>query len=199
MAPVSASNSGDPWCMPRDRQPVMDGRPDLSSLDRRRTVARVASDQENDPLPGLDRGFEPAVDRAPGLVEVEPVEVEHPVGLDRAGAKAPVPPGIQGSRRGRGSGIGPGGGSRWPGLRPSNQLSLHGLRLFRSLQRFARKRPDRRRHLGPQRLFFRAERSHGRLCLLEPGSAPGPLPPFLQRSAEPGRQRPRRCPRDCFP
>ena len=198
MAPVGASDSSNSRGMPRRGQPVVNRGANLASLDRWRTRARVAGDEENHALPGPDRGVEPTVDRAPGLVEVEPMQVEDPVRLDGTGAKALVPARIQRSGRAWRRGRRGGDGSRLcrasaHRLDPPGRPSIHGF------ERLARKRPDRRGHLLPQRLFFRAERSHGRRCLLERGSAPGLLPTFLPRSAGPHRQRPRRYRRDCFP
>jgi hypothetical protein len=87
--------------------------PDPSSLDRRFARTVVAGDQQNDPLAPGDRLFEPTVDRLPGGVERQSMEVENAIGLDRAGAKPAVPAGVQGAskfalRRGL---------SCWPGER----------------------------------------------------------------------------------
>jgi hypothetical protein len=57
--------------------------------------------QKHDALPGGDRPFETAVDRLPRLVEIMAVQVEHPVRLDRARAKPPVPAGIERANSGR--------------------------------------------------------------------------------------------------
>ena len=76
-------------------QPVVNRRPDPASLDRWIAGPGMAGDQQDDALAGGDCPLEAAIDRAPCLVEIEAVQIEHHVGLDRARAKAPVPAGIE--------------------------------------------------------------------------------------------------------
>ena len=82
MAPVGASDGGNPGRMPGRRQPVVNGSANLAALDGRRAWPHMARDEEKHTLPRRDCSVEPAVDRPPGLVRVEPMQVEDPVGLD---------------------------------------------------------------------------------------------------------------------
>ncbi|HEX2802648.1 MAG TPA: hypothetical protein VHN55_01505 [Sphingomicrobium sp.] len=55
----------------------------------------MSRDEQQDPVAVCNRSFQPAVDRNPGAIEVQPVKVENPVGLDASRAQAPVPTGIE--------------------------------------------------------------------------------------------------------
>jgi hypothetical protein len=51
----------------------------------------MAGDQEHRPVSSLDCPFKVTVDRAPCLIEIETMQIEHAVGLDHAGTKLAVP------------------------------------------------------------------------------------------------------------
>ena len=72
-------------------QPVVNRRADASALDGRLAGPVVAGDQQQDAISAVDRLLEVAVDRRPGAVQVEAVEVEHSIGLEIAAADALVP------------------------------------------------------------------------------------------------------------
>lgn len=82
MAPVGASDRGNPGRMPGRRQPVVNGSANLAALHGRRAWPHMPGNEEKHTLPRGDCSLEPAVDRRPGLVQVEPMQVEDPVGLD---------------------------------------------------------------------------------------------------------------------
>ena len=201
MAPVSAPHCGDVRSVPRRVQPIVNGGANPSPLERRVAGPGVTGDQKHDSASRCDRALQPPVDRTPRLVEVEPVQVEHQVGIDRARAKLPVPARIE---------RGPGGRSSRLGERRSRPRLDPGLnrrrrlRLRRRFQRIARERADGRSDPGPQRLLVRAERTHERRSPAdrppwEPAPAPGPWPPSRRQSAAPPRRRPRRCRRGWHP
>lgn len=191
MPPVSASHRGNSGRVPRGRQPVVHGRSDPASLNRRLAPPFMAGDQKHRTVSGVDRPFEAPVDRAPRLVQVETVQIEHPVRLDRARPKPAVPGRIQRpcrrSRSGNGSGRRP-GCRRCPG-----SSRLRRLRRRLGCLRVAGERADRRCDSRPQLLLVRAERAHAPPRLWEAGSAPGRKSPFHRRSDALRRRRPRRC------
>jgi hypothetical protein len=91
MPPVSAANRRDLGGMARGVKPVVDRRSDSSSLDGWVAGAVMSGDQQQHAISAVDRRFERAVDRTPGLVEAHAVQVEDAVGLDGARAEPPVP------------------------------------------------------------------------------------------------------------
>ena len=95
MTPVSAPDGSNFRSVPRHFQPVVNGRAYLAALDWRIARAGMADHQKQDAFPAGDRPVESTVDRAPCLVEVETMQVEHDVGLDVAGAEPAVPAGIE--------------------------------------------------------------------------------------------------------
>ena len=103
MTPVSAAHRGDISGVARRGEPVVDRSADAPAFDRRVARAVVAGDQKQHAVAGKNRLLEPAVDRLPGGVEGQAVKIERPVGLDRAGAQAPVPAAVEG---GSGFGLG---------------------------------------------------------------------------------------------
>ena len=68
---------------------------DLPALNGRLANALVTRDQQQHPIAARDRLFQPTIDRAPGGVEIHPVKIEDPVGLDIARSQPPVPAPIQ--------------------------------------------------------------------------------------------------------
>jgi hypothetical protein len=99
MASMGASHGGNGRRVARQGQPVVNRGTDAASFDWRSSGAVMPGDQEDDPLAARKRLFKDAVDRAPGAVEVHPMQVEDPIGLDRAGEKPPVPAAIKGRSR----------------------------------------------------------------------------------------------------
>ena len=91
MTPVSASYGGDVFGMARSREPVVNGRSDAASLDRRIARPMMAGDEQYDPVPARDRLLQAAVDRIPGRVEVHAVKVEHAIGLNGSAPQLLVP------------------------------------------------------------------------------------------------------------
>ena len=194
MASVGAPNGSNPRRMARRRKPVVNGGADASALDRRIARPVVAGDQQQHAIPGRNRLLEPAIDRLPCSVEVHPVEIEHPIGLDRAGFEAPVPAAVEAGsefRFGRDR-------RRSPRSRRSgrycrlDRLRFIGFLKDLRIDRVARQRPDRRCDPGPEIGLVRAERAHALPHLSAAGSAPRPRPTFRRRSPPPRDLRPRR-------
>jgi len=163
VARMGRPNRGDPTRVTRGRQPIMHRRPDLAALDRWFAPRRVAGDEEDDAVPGIDGARESVVNGVPSPIERVAVKVDRAIGRGQSARKPLVPtaverrigePWARNSRRRRGTRLG-NAPSRfrdcWPRRRFGRSLG----------QRDAGKRADRRRHLFPQRLFLSAERSHG--------------------------------------
>lgn len=62
MASVGAPNRSNLRGMARYREPIVDRRPDPSTLDGRLTGARMPGDEQDHPIPPLDCLIQPAVD-----------------------------------------------------------------------------------------------------------------------------------------
>jgi hypothetical protein len=97
MTPMGAANRGDRAGVARHREPIVNCSPDPAALDRWIAGPVMAGDQQDDALAPGNGPLKPAVDRLPGTVEGEAVEVEHAVRLDFSGPKAPVPACVQGA------------------------------------------------------------------------------------------------------
>lgn len=91
MTAMGAANRRDRSGVARCGQPIVNRSPDLPSLDGRIAGPVMPSNQEHDTVTSGDGLLQPAVDRGPCAVEAMAVQVEHPIGLNRARAKAPVP------------------------------------------------------------------------------------------------------------
>ena len=91
MASVRAANRGNARRVPRSGKPIVNGRADAAALDRRLARPVMTGNEQDNPVAGVNRLLETAVDGAPRTVERHPVQVEHPIGLGRARAKPPVP------------------------------------------------------------------------------------------------------------
>ena len=76
-------------------EPVVHCRADPPAFDRRIARPVMTGDKQDDALAPVDCAFEGAVDRPPGVVEVEPVEIDDPIRVDRALTEPAVPPAIQ--------------------------------------------------------------------------------------------------------
>jgi hypothetical protein len=206
MSPPDGSDGGG---VARGRQPIVNRGPDLASLHRRIARSRMAGDEEKHPLACGDRPLQARVDCVPRLVQVEAVKVERPIGLDRPRTEASVPRRIE--RRTGVSRI----LSNWLGRQWFRQLAKRTRSLpfagfqhpffrgrscvRRRLGHLPRQRSDCRRNPLPKRLFFSAERAHGRPS--PSGRAPAPaLSQTCRRPiAGPRRRRPRRCRPGCCP
>ena len=189
--------------VPRNRKPVVHCGADLATLDRRLAGAMVAGHQQDDAVPRFAGPIKGDVDRPPGAVKVEAVEIDDPVRPDRAGAELAVPGSVQRSRSPRRRRIG--GPARRPGLPGRSRRRPR--RRFRGLasngrlrRRIARQRPDRRRDPSPELGLLRAEEARHSAAAPGPprfpwerGSAPRRMTPCRPRSAWPRRPRPRRC------
>jgi len=195
---MRASNGGDLRRVAGCGQPVVDGSADPPALHRRVARPMMAGDQQDDTVAGADRLLERAVDRGPCAVEVQAVQVDDAVGLDRTCAQAFVPAAVERLVR-------DGDGSR-AGFRPSGRRRRcsplsSGRRLFNGLRRdlLPRERRYRRRDTGPELRFVRAERAHGRPHPSAEGARPGQTRTCRRRCASPPRPRPNMCRRGSAP
>jgi hypothetical protein len=84
MTPVRPANRCDIARVARCREPVMDRCPDLAALHRRVAGPVMARDQEHDALAARDRLLQPSVDRGPGVIEGQTMQIEHSIRLDGA-------------------------------------------------------------------------------------------------------------------
>ncbi len=68
-----------------------------AALDRRITRAMMPRNQQQEAVAASDRLLQSSIDRPPCKVEVHPVEVEHPIRINKAAPKALVPASIEGA------------------------------------------------------------------------------------------------------
>lgn len=204
VAGMGTPDSGDLRRVARGCQPIVNSGADLASLDRRVARPRMSGDEEKDPVASGDCPLKTSVDGFPRLVEVEAVQVERPVGRDRARTKAAVPCGIE--RGGRvASMLDPLGRRPLRGLRvgcfrPANLRPLFvGGRRRRACLQLPRQRPDCRRNAFPERLFVSAERAHGQRSPSGRAQAPAPWQTCRRPIAELRRPLPRRYRPGCCP
>jgi hypothetical protein len=192
---MGTSHRGDVPGVPGCGKPVIHRGPDTAALDLRLARPMMASDQQQDPVPARDRLFEPAIDRRPGVVEVHAVEVEHPVGLDRAAAQLLVPTAVEGLINDR-CRLPPRCLSRlWSRVSWGWRVRDRCLPRRGNIRRFhlSGQRANGGRHPRPQLGLVRAERAHARPRPSAPGSALRRSPTF-RRPLQPLRdQRPRTC------
>jgi hypothetical protein len=73
----------------------MNGGSDPPPFQRWLSFPFVTRDEEQDAITRRDRSLQCTVDRFPGPVEIMTVEIDDSVGLDAAGAKAPVPAAVE--------------------------------------------------------------------------------------------------------
>ena len=95
MPPVRATHSGNARCMARGRKPVMNCCSDFAAMDGRLAGAVVAGNEQHDPVAACDGLLQGAVDRVPGLIEIETVQVEDAIGFDIARPELAVPTAVQ--------------------------------------------------------------------------------------------------------
>src|SRR6185369_1381950 len=81
--------------MPRMGQRVVDRSTYLAPLDGWFTRAMMSGDQQQDTVAEGNRLLKPTVDGGPCGVEVQSVQVEHPVRLDRTTAQPFVPASVE--------------------------------------------------------------------------------------------------------
>ena len=194
MAAMRAPHRGNPRCMPRHGQPVVNGGTNSAALQRWIAAPLVAGDQQQNPVTGSNSAIQRMVDGGPGSIQSMAVEIEHPVRLDPPGAEAAVPAAVECRRmqvfgtlwryccRPR---------RRHPAFRPDRRW-LRGRERRRILE-VARQRTDRRRYLGPECGFLRGQAAHGRPPPWAATARPRPWPPFRLPSDVPFHPRPRRC------
>ena len=139
----------------------MDGSPDPASLQRRVAHPAVARDQEDKALAACDGVIEAAVDCSPRGVEVHPVQVDRPVGPNRAVPQLLVPGAVKCApiywvRLVRRDPYGAGDDFCITG---AGRL----LRLIRRKRWFSisQERANCHRHAAPKLSLFRAEGAHG--------------------------------------
>jgi len=89
MAAVRGADRGDPGCMTRNRQPIVDRGANPPALDRWAIGPGVPRNQQQHSIAGADRPLQGGVDRAPRVGEVVAMQVEDPVGA-RPESKQPL-------------------------------------------------------------------------------------------------------------
>src|SRR5437868_2418565 len=160
MPRVRSADGSNLGGVPRGCEPVVNGRTNPAALDRRLAWAVMAGNQQYDAVPSHNCLVEPAIDRRPSAVEVLAVQIDHPVGCNRAGPELPVPGPVEGLLRN--------------GNRPTR--SIPRLRCWRRSEArrgfywwfgggsgnlLPRQRPNGRRDARPELGLVRAERAHG--------------------------------------
>ena len=80
--------------MPGNGQPIVHGSPYPTPHQRGVTLALMARNQEQNAVSTSNGLFQRPIDRLPRPVERMTVKVEHPIRIEPAGAKAPVPTAI---------------------------------------------------------------------------------------------------------
>ena len=93
--PMRSTNRGNTRRVPRRGKPVIDRRADSAALYRRVADTVMTRDQKNNPLTGPDGLSQASVDRAPGSIEIHPVQVDDPVGFEVAPAEPSIPAPVQ--------------------------------------------------------------------------------------------------------
>src|SRR5437870_2057325 len=87
--------------MARSGEPVMHRGPDLAALGRRLSGTMVTGNQQQYTLAAGDRLIEASVNRGPGAVEVQTMEVEHAIRIGTPAGKLTVPAAVESSVRER--------------------------------------------------------------------------------------------------
>jgi hypothetical protein len=195
VAAVGAADRGDSRSVARGGEPVMHRGANFPSLDRGLAGPMMAGDQQQHPLAARDCLLEAAVDRGPGFVQAQPVEVQDAIRSGTSIGEFPIPGAVEGPVRNRHRW----GLWRWRRCRPDRFVrSRAGVmvwcRFGRSLTaRLSRQRANRRRDPRPERRFLRAERAHGRQRPSARGSRPGRSLTCRRQSPPPPLPIPRMC------
>lgn len=193
MTAMRAAHCGDFVRMPGCGEPVMDRGPDAAALNRRIAGSMMTGDQQDYPLATSDRLLQRTVDRSPGPIEVHAVEIEHPIGLNRAAAQLLIPASVKRLLRDRHS-LCRSGFGRWQGTLRRLQRVLDLTRLLNGFRfgSIAGERADRCSDPSPKLALLRAERAHGRRCPWAPGSVLYRSPTCRRRLRPPRSPRPNR-------
>src|SRR4051812_37953120 len=93
---MGAAYRGDRRSVARSGEPVVHRGPDFPPLHRRRPRPVMPGNQQQQPVAARDCLLDSAVDRRPGAIEREAVEVEDPIRLDAPGRKLSVPAAVEG-------------------------------------------------------------------------------------------------------
>ncbi len=188
---MRAANCRDFSRVPRMGQPVVNCSANAATLDRRLSWPMMPRNEQEHSVAAPDCPLERFVNRLPRLIEVHAVKVEDAIGLDRAGAQAPVPCAVERvcgpDRHWNCSRLGP----RCRPYRHRLGWPLYFNRLSRQL--LARKRGNRCRYTCPKFRLFRAELAHEPLSPWAAGSTPRPIPTSRRQSRPLQGQRPRKC------
>jgi hypothetical protein len=166
MPRMGSANRRDPGRVARCRKPVVNGGADLAAQDRRLARTMMARDEQDEAIPGIACAFQGDIDGPPGAVETVTVEVDDPVGLERAGAELPVPRPVErrsgtngspqflpGTGRGTARGNASGGGVDCSVIRCAVATSP----FWGGFRWLARQGADGRRYPSPELGFVRAE------------------------------------------
>ena len=160
MPRMGSANRRDPRRVARCRKPIVNGGADLATQDRRLARTMMARDEQDNAIPGIARAFQREIDGPPSAIETVAVEIDDPVGLERAGAELPVPCPVERGSRPNGSRF------RWLDAGRSWRCRFCHNGLRRRLRRpgsvvrsdkLARQGADGRRYPSPELGFVRAE------------------------------------------
>lgn len=193
MPAMSAPNGRNFAGMARCREPIVDRGADGSPPDRRLARPLVAGDEEQDPVAARDRLLERPVDRSPGAIQGQSMEVDNSVRLEQPTAQPPVPAAVEGRADRRlllGSSCAR-QADALDGVWADFGVRIECCRL--GIIPGARERPDCRCYASPESRFFRAERAHGPLPPWAAGHRRRRSPPFRPRSGLLRGPNPRRC------
>jgi hypothetical protein len=84
--------------MAGSRQPIVNRGPNSAARQRRLTLALMACNQQQDPVPASNRPLQSQVNGLPRAVEAVAMKIKRPVRLDPSRSKPPVPAAVK--RRG---------------------------------------------------------------------------------------------------
>ena len=98
---MSGADGRDFASVPGGGEPVVDRSPDGAAADRWLARAPVTGDQEDEPLTAGDRLLERAVDRPPGAVQGQSMQVDDTIGRHTAAGEPAVPAAVEGGARDR--------------------------------------------------------------------------------------------------
>src|SRR5258708_25794629 len=92
---MGAAHRGNRTGMRRGGQPVVHCGADFAALYRRIARAVMTRDQQQHTLAAGDRLIEAAVDRGPGAVEVQTVEIKHAIGIGTPSSELAIPAAVE--------------------------------------------------------------------------------------------------------
>ncbi len=114
--------------MARRGKPVVDRRSNPTAFDWRVAGTVMTGDEQNESLASPDRSFQVSIDRPPGHIEIHPMQVDHPIGLEIARAEPSIPASIKRPSELRSGLIHDWRCSRSRNLRASNRIFMFNLR-----------------------------------------------------------------------